>query len=178
MDTKKKNVSVRLANTDIKRLKEISSRLGVKEADLFRFSVKSMLSKLMPLHDKSLKGSDLIPALMECGEELAGFFDLDSQELAEIINAGVDDQHKRVDETDLDLLALSSVSGQYVVLKLSELMQQPVEPLNASDTLKSYLQEKYVNQDGSQAVCQDCNSQQSIRLCLSFSNGIAKTNAV
>lgn len=162
MDTKKKNVSVRLANTDIKRIKEISSRLGVKEADLFRFSVKSMLSKLMPLHDKSLRGSDLVPALMECGEELAGFFDLDSEELAQIINAGVDDQSRRVDDVDLDLLTLSSVSGQYVVLKLSELVKQPVEPLNASDTLKSYLQEKYLSQHGAKQLARAANANSTL----------------
>jgi hypothetical protein len=106
-----------------------------------------MLSKLMPLHDKDIKGADLVPALAECGEELARFFDLDTEALCQIVNDGVDEAKRKVDEEDLDLLVLSSMSGQYVVMKLSEIVERPVEPLKVSDALKDYLYEKYLKNE-------------------------------
>jgi hypothetical protein len=144
VDHKKKNVSFRLTSADLRKIKEISNRLGVKESDLYRFSVKNMLTKLMPLHDRDLRGADLIPALLECGEDLLRYFDLDAEQLDHIINDGIDDATRRVDTEDLDLLALAIVNGNYVINRLSELCREPVDLFRVNDALRQYLQEKYL----------------------------------
>jgi len=144
VDHKKRNVSFRLTAADLRKIKEISTRLGVKESDLYRFSVKNMLTKLMPLHDKELRGADLIPALLECGEDLLRYFDLDSEQLNHIINDGIDDETRRVDAEDLDLLALAIVNGNYVINRLSELCKEPIEVFRVNDALRHYLYEKYL----------------------------------
>jgi hypothetical protein len=45
----KKNISVRLGVGDLRRVKEIALRLDMKESDIFRFAVKSLSTRLMPL---------------------------------------------------------------------------------------------------------------------------------
>lgn len=144
VDHKKRNVSFRLTAADLRKIKEISTRLGVKESDLYRFSVKNMLTKLMPLHDKDLRGVDLIPALLECGEDLLRYFDLDAEQLDHIINDGINDTTRRVDAEDLDLLALAIVNGNYVINRLSELCKEPVEVFRVNDALRGYLHAKYL----------------------------------
>ncbi len=144
MEQSKKNISVRLTASDIKKIKEIAERIGVKYSDLFRFSVKSMLTRLMPLHDKELRGADLIPTLLECGEELMDYFDIDSEQLDRIVNEGVVDRSKRVDTEDLDLMVLSYLNQNYGVKKLSEVSNANIEAADVNEVLKHYLYEKYV----------------------------------
>ena len=53
MDAKKKNVSLRMSQSDIDKVKAVSDRLGVKETDVLRFAVKQMLQKLAPFQVES-----------------------------------------------------------------------------------------------------------------------------
>lgn len=144
MEYRKKNISVRLSESDIKRTKEASNRLGVKESELFRFGVKIMLRKLTPLNEGDLKGVDLIPAWLEWGDELAEYFDLDIEQLDLIFNHGVEES-QRVDASDFDLMMLSRLNGSYIVKKLSEKLGRKIEADQARQELKNYLFEKYVN---------------------------------
>jgi len=143
MECRKQNVSVRMANSDLHRIKEISKRLGVKESDLFRFCVKSVLSKLMPLQDESIKGSDLMPVFIDIGDDLARFFELDAARLEKIINGDLLEIDKKVPRDDIDLLALASISERYVVVKLSEMSKRPVSGQTAFEALREYFKSKY-----------------------------------
>ncbi len=143
MECRKQNVSVRMAHSDLHRVKEISKRLGVKESDLFRFCVKNVLSKLMPLQDESIKGSDLMPVFIDLGDDLARFFELDASRLEKIINGDLHEMEKKVSKDDIDLLALASISERYVVVKLNEMSKRPVSGQSAFDALKDYFKEKY-----------------------------------
>lgn len=139
----KQLVSVRLNGVDLSRIKHIAQRLGVRESDVIRFAIKSMLTKLAPLHDGQLAGSDLLPAFVELGAELTSYFELDSAQLGAIINANVQDAHKRVDTEDVALLAMLSLPEHYLYIKLRELSKLPVEALGISASLRQYLYEKY-----------------------------------
>lgn len=143
MECRKQNVSVRMANSDLHRIKEISKRLGVKESDLFRFCVKSVLSKLMPLQDETIKGSDLMPVFIDIGDDLARFFELDAERLEKIINGDLGEAEKKVSRDDIDLLALASISERYVVVKLNEMAKRPASGQSAFDALRDYFKEKY-----------------------------------
>ena len=144
IEDRKQNVSVRLNVSDLVKIKEIAKRLHVRESDVFRFAIKATLAKLIPLHDHSVKGSDLVPAFIECGAELTSYFDLDTVRLENIFNAGLDDLSKKVDSDDIELLAMAGIKENYVYMKLKELAARQCSPMGPSALLRQHLFEKYV----------------------------------
>ncbi len=144
MDQRKQSISVRVNDTDLKKIRSISKRLRIKESELYRFAIKNMLGRLMPLHDETLYGRDLLPALLECGEDLSKYFDLDAAVLDEIINGDALAPEKRIEKRDLDLLAMSSIAAGYVQLKLSELGRDHMESDDLWQDINSYLRKKYL----------------------------------
>lgn len=144
MSQKKQSVSVRLSESDVRKIKDISKRLGVKDSELFRFIIKNSLAKLLPFQNEGVKGVDLIPALVDCAGELSQYLDIDTDHLEEIVNGGVDTPEKRVEKGDLDMLALANVGASYVSYKLSELQNRPVDEASLEDSLREYLYSKYL----------------------------------
>ncbi len=140
----KRNVSVRLSVSDIKKAKEIAQRLGVKESELIRYSIKNMLIKLMPLSDEKMSGADLIPTWLECGNDLLGHFDIDVDRLEEMFNQESASNEDRIDSLDLHLMILSNFNKNYAVKKLSEICGKQVGTNDANRVLQNYLYDKYV----------------------------------
>lgn len=122
-------------------------RLGVKESELFRYAVKNMLTKLMPLSDDQLNGSDLMPAWLECGHDLLNYFHIDVEQLNDIFNKNICANDERVDMTDLDLMILSVLNRNYVIKKLSAICQTNIKPSEVDEALNNYLYEKYVSNE-------------------------------
>ena len=143
--SQKRTVSLRLNESDLAKLKEISTRLGVKESDLLRFTVKQSLSKLMAFRDKDAKGVDLIPALIECGSELTHYLELDSSDLERIVNSDLLDQHKKVDPEDLDILVSAGLGAPYMTYKNNALRRVSSHNNRMISSLRDYLYEKYLN---------------------------------
>jgi hypothetical protein len=106
LNGRKKAVSLRLNVADIKRIKRISQRLGVRDSDVIRYAIKNLLFKLSPLSDPVVKGSSLVPLFLEGGAELVHHFDLDAQRLGSIINEGVEGPQV-VSIDDLHLIAMT-----------------------------------------------------------------------
>jgi hypothetical protein len=131
---------------DIRKVKKLASRLGVRDSDVIRFAVKSMLARLGPLYDTDVHGRNLVPVFVESGAELLRFFDIDASKLESIINGGVDIE-RRVDRDDIALLALTGTQEPYASLKLSELDRTERRERTAaelSESLRQYLYAKYV----------------------------------
>jgi hypothetical protein len=131
---------------DVRKVKKLAARLGVRDSDVIRFAVKSMLAKLGPLHDADVCGRTLLPVFVEVGAELLRFFDIDASKLEAIINGGVP-ADLRVDHDDIALLALTSAQEPYAALKLSELERTERPRQTAAelfDSLRQYLYAKYV----------------------------------
>lgn len=145
METKKKNVSLRMSPNDIDRIRHIADRLGVKESDVLRFSVKQMLTRLAPFQEDSYHGVDLMPALLEVGQDMVRFFELGVDQLNAIVNQGVTESERCIDPEDLKLLALSSANGKYARLKLSGESHQDVTD---DEGFKDYFLEKYFRTEG------------------------------
>lgn len=137
----KKNISVRLGIGDLRRIKEIALCLDVKESDVFRFAVKSMSTRLMPLLNRQLKGIPMLMALLESGEELLRYFEFDAYRLDQLING--DDDDGPVAEEDIELLAIGIVNADYVADQLTRRTGARVEPTFAFASLHRYLMEKY-----------------------------------
>jgi hypothetical protein len=131
---------------DVRKVKLLAQRIGVRDSDVIRFAVKSMLSRLGPLYDLEARGRSLVPVFVESGADLLRFFELDATRLEAIINEGVETA-KQVDRGDLALLALAGVQEPYAALMLNELKSNGANPPasgEVSGSLRQYLYEKYV----------------------------------
>lgn len=139
----KKNISVRLGVADLRRVKEIALRLQVKESDLFRFAVKSLGSRLMPVLNRQLCGVPMLVALLENCEELLHHFEFDAHHLDQLINAHCEDGERAVELDDIEMLAIAVINPDYIAVQLSEKTELPVEPATVFAGLRHYLFRKY-----------------------------------
>ncbi len=135
-----------MSSADVRRVKRLAQRLGVRDSDVIRYAVRGMLARLGPLYEPESRGRALVPVLVEAGADFLRFFDLDAGRLDSIVNGDVDVE-KRVSREDLALLAMAGAQEPYAALKLSELSQLDERLLRSADvssSLRQYLYEKYV----------------------------------
>ena len=144
MDAKKRNVSVRMSSNDLRRIRELARRMQVRESDVFRFAVKTLLAKLTPLNDTRVKGKDLLPVFVDCYADLTRYFEFDTARLERIINAGVEEPDQRVDRDDIELLVMAGIQEGYVHMKLKNILGRSPEQPDLAGALKEYLLEKYI----------------------------------
>jgi hypothetical protein len=154
IESRKQAVSIRMNAGDVRKVKRLAQRLGVRDSDVIRFAVKGMLARLGPLHDAEVRGRNLVPVFVESGVELLRFFELDAARLEAIINDGVD-PGRRVERDDVALLALTGVQEPYAALRLSELSQGETgwqQTGELSSSLRQYLYDKYVYRSSGEAT--------------------------
>ncbi len=148
MNDRKKNTSVRLNKRDLERLHGVARRLQVNESDLLRFCIRQTLNKLTPLDEPGYRGADLVPALLEVGEDLTRYFEFDSQQLCEIVNGKGDNGTASMCESDVNLFALSVWNANSVLNRIISLAGgSRVDGGMAPQFLRSYLFDKYVPVD-------------------------------
>lgn len=123
MDSRKQAVSIRMSAADIRSVKRLAERLGVRDSDVIRFAVKVMLGRLAPLHDLGIRGKSLVPVFVESGTDIFRHFELDALRLDSIINQGADPD-ARVDSDDIQLIAMSGIQQSYARLRLSSIGYQ------------------------------------------------------
>ncbi|MFO0705220.1 MAG: hypothetical protein U0412_00045 [Nitrospira sp.] len=111
---RKRAVSMRLSAADLRKIKCIAQRLGVRESDVIRFAVKTTLTRLSLLSDPAIRGRSLLPLFIDPTKELAAHFDLDATKLNDLINSGIEDDTRRVPLDDLHGIAMNGVPGQAV----------------------------------------------------------------
>ena len=143
---RKKAVSIRISVSDVRKLKRLAQRLGVRDSDVVRFALKSMLTRLVPLTDPEVRGRNLVPVFVESGVELLRYFDLDAARLEAIINDSAGSE-RRVEREDIALLALTGGQDSYAALKLSELNHKDGATMRNGElttSLRRYLYDKYV----------------------------------
>lgn len=143
VDQRKQAVSIRLGESDIRNIKRIAKRLGVRDSDIIRFAIKSALNRLGPLCDDSMRGRNLVPVLVESGDELIRYFELDSFRLENIINEDVQAE-QQVDRFDIALLAMSGLREEYLVMHLKAGDGHGAESAVPARSLRGYLYDKYV----------------------------------
>jgi hypothetical protein len=141
LDHRKQAVSIRLGESDLRNIKRVAQRLGVRDSDIIRFAIKSMLNRISPLCDEGITGRNLVPVLVESGDELIRHFEFDVFRLERIINehAGED---ARVDRSDIALLAMNGLREQYLVMRLHD--SNAGDLTGQTHSLRGYLYDKYV----------------------------------
>jgi hypothetical protein len=150
MEGRKQAVSIRLSAADLRNVKKLARRLGVRYSDVIRFAVKTTLAQLGPLFDAETRGKNLVPVFVEAGNEMVRYLELDAARLESIINDGAE-ATARVDYGDIQLLAMNGVQRSYARLRLTSINGQPnnVDPSNNGDdvpleqSLRHYLYQKY-----------------------------------
>ncbi len=174
MESRKQAVSIRMSASDVRKIKRLAERLGMRDSDIIRFAVKSMLGKLAPLHDPLIRGRSLMPVFLDHGQELSHHFDLDAARLEAIINEDADEK-SRVDREDIQLLAMSGFVRPYARWSIEPRVVRPqaataedptrtkdkkaegangkarhleVDEDGTSVSLRAYLFEKYLYGDG------------------------------
>ena len=151
-ESRKRAVSIRINVADVGKVKRLAKRLGVRDSDIVRFALKTMLARLVPLCDPDVRGRNLVPVFVESGAELLRYFDLDAARLDSIINDSTGSE-RRVEREDIALLALTGAQDPFAALKLSELNHQDETLLRSgelSSSLRRYLYEKYVYRSNGQ----------------------------
>lgn len=149
MEGRKQTISIRLSATDLRNLRKLARRVGVRNSDVLRFALKSSIARLAPLLEAETKGRDLVPVFVEVGPELVRYLDLDATRIEAIINDGTGEPN-RVDRADIQLLAGASPLWSRLRLsdtaRLRALGTLPAEneELLPSATLRRYFYDKYV----------------------------------
>jgi hypothetical protein len=141
----KRNISLRLGTGDHQKIKRVAMRLGVRESDVLRFAIKSMLNRVAPLHEPSSRGRELLPAFLNMSREIINFFDLDGERLDRIVNTGTDDE-TAVSRADLELLAMSAIPDAYFDERLREAVRLglPDADQRTMPSVEAYLFAKYL----------------------------------
>ena len=152
-DGRKQAVSLRLSAGDIRKIKKLAKRLGVRDSDVIRYALKVMLAKLAPLCDASVRGRNLMPVFVDTGVDILQHFELDEERLEAVINGGVEDEH-RVDADDIQLMAMIGMQRNYAKLSLRDLHDKVAAPPASNaldDTLSTnfrrHLYAKYVQRE-------------------------------
>jgi hypothetical protein len=143
VDHRKQAVSIRLGEGDVRNIKRIAKRLGVRDSDVIRFAVKCMLNRIAPLCDDGIRGRNLVPVLVESGDELIRYFGLDAYRLDAIINEHAGST-PRVERDDIALLAMGGLREQYLVMRMQDGAVVPHETVSPGRSLRNYLYDKYV----------------------------------
>jgi len=143
VDQRKQAVSIRLGESDIRNIKRMAMRLGVRDSDIIRFAIKSTLNRIAPLGDPGIRGRNLVPVLVDSGDELIRHFELDAFRLESIINENVE-AGRQVERDDIALIAMSGLREEYLAMRLTDGNAAPGDGALQSHSLRGYLYDKYV----------------------------------
>ena len=116
MEGRKQAISIRLNAADLRNLRKLARRLGVRNSDVIRFALKSCIARLEPLLQPDAQGRDLVPMFVEAGTDLVRYLDLDATRIDAIINDGVVDGN-RVERADIHLLAGAGMQHSYARMR-------------------------------------------------------------
>jgi hypothetical protein len=149
VDQRKQAVSIRLGESDVRNIKRMAQRLGVRDSDIIRFAIKSTLNRIAPLGDQAIRGRNLVPVLVESGDELIRYFELDAFRLETIINEQVE-EGRQVAPDDIALLAMSGLREEYLMMRLNDGEGVAGEAALPARSLRHYLYDKYVYRNSDQ----------------------------
>jgi hypothetical protein len=132
-----------LGESDIRNIKRAAKRLGVRDSEIIRFAIKSTLHRIAPLCDAGFRGRNLVPVLVESGEELIRYFELDAHHLEAIINGNVE-AARQVERDDIALLAMGGLRDEYLLMRMTDDVGAGGDASREPRSLRGYLYDKYV----------------------------------
>jgi hypothetical protein len=157
VEGRKQAISIRLNAADLRNLRKLARRMGVRNSDVVRLALKSCIARLEPLLQPEVKGRDLVPVFVDAGADMVRYLDLDATRLDAIINDGVVDGNK-VERADIHLLAGAGLPYSYARMRsvgAAALRGVPSlspgdEDLILSQSLHRYFYDKYLHESSPQ----------------------------
>jgi predicted DNA-binding protein len=144
MESRKQGVSIRMSTEDVEKIKRIAKRLEVRDSDVIRYAIKSMLNRLSPLDVAAIVGKELLPVFIENGAELARAFELNTAKLDRIINGMLENPEETISRRDIELLTLSGTADCYLRMRIREVVRQDCDSKDVAEMLQQYLYKKYL----------------------------------
>jgi hypothetical protein len=153
VEGRKQAISIRLNAADVRNLRKLARRMGVRNSDVVRLALKSCIARLEPLLQPEVKGRDLVPVFVEAGADMVRYLDLDATRIDAIINDGVVDGNK-VERADIHLLAGTGMPHSYARMRsvgAAGLRGTPSlspgdEDVILSQSLHRYFYDKYMHE--------------------------------
>lgn len=146
MENKSCSISVRLSESERRKIKLMAERLRVRKSDVVRYAIKTALTHLSAFHDPSICGTALLPTMIEYCNELNRHFDLDADKLDSLINENMGDNKIRVARNDIELLALCGMPVEIIQKQFQKITGVKPDDNDIHQFMKSYLSNKYNQQ--------------------------------
>jgi len=146
MENKTCSISVRLSETERRKIKVMAEKLRVKNSDIVRYAIKTAMTRLSSFHNPDLCGADLLPTMIEYCIELNRHFDLDADKLDTLINANINDKEKQVARNDIELLALCGMPVEIIQKQFRQLTGIELGDREVYQFMKKHLTHKYRQQ--------------------------------
>ena len=105
--------------------------------------MRRSLKTVGPLYQNDTRRSEIIDVLMEDNGELISEFNLDTDKIGQLFDQVCAQDRERLDEDDLELLAMVNMPEKFLALRLSEILGHKIEPADIMTTLDKYLENKY-----------------------------------
>jgi len=140
MDNKNCCISVRLSETEQKKIKATAEKLQVRNSDVVRYAIRSTLTQLSAFHNPESSGVALLPTMIEYCNELNRHFDLDADKLNEIINTKTS---QLVARNDIELLALCGMPVEIIQKRFFQVTGIEIGHNEVYQFMKNYLTDKY-----------------------------------
>jgi hypothetical protein len=158
VEGRKQAISIRLNAADLRNLRKLARRMGVRNSDVVRLALKSCIARLEPLLQPEVKGRDLVPVFVDAGADMVRYLDLDAMRIDAIINDGVVDGNK-VERADIHLLAGTGMPHSYARMRsVGAVGLRGVPSLSPGDedqilsqSLHRYFYDKYMHEASPQA---------------------------
>ncbi len=143
MENKTCCISVRLSETERKKIKAIAEKLQVRNSDVVRYAIRTTLTRLSAFHNPEFNGTTLLPTMIEYCNELNRHFDLDADKLDNIINAKTSEPDMQVARNDIELLALCGMPVEIIQERFRQVTGIKLKNNEVYQFMKKYLVEKY-----------------------------------
>ena len=140
-----RNISVRLSDNDLDKLKGIAQRLGVKKSDVIRYAVKTIINRLIILSEarEQVDTQTLIMTLIENCNDLNRYFNFDSDKFETILSSIEIQNSINFDKQDIELLSLCGMSDEVIQKRFHRITGITQNKNVTSTHLKDFLINKY-----------------------------------
>ncbi len=140
MDNKNCCISIRLSESEQRKIKATAEKLQVRNSDIVRYAIRVVLTRLSALHSSEANGITLLPTMIEYCNELNRHFDLDADKLDKIIN---NETSQPVARNDIELLALCGMPVDIIQKRFFQVTGIEIGHNEVYQFMKDYLNDKY-----------------------------------
>lgn len=142
-DDARRSISVRINTSDYGRMKVASRRLGVRESELFRYLVRSGMSRLITVLEGKLREGSRYHLLVRIAADWRVEMGLTATECADLIGCLGEAEALELDESDLLLVDLAATRPSEAAALLGLQLGVAIDKAQVVARLGDHLAQKY-----------------------------------